>query len=143
MEPNIKDAAIRKIYLTYLDMAEHSMTSSQYGTAVSNFINAVIAGAELHRNWNPVTESVDGMIDYTFDDEIPAGVGDYLTVPREELDGYEDVIEDILYHATVRLDLLDLTMDDFGSVTTMLDRVNDLVTYSTEWDANTGTLNGV
>lgn len=143
MEPNIRDAAIREIYLTKQEMARQSMTSSEYGTAVSNFINAVLAGAELHRNWNPIGETIDGMIDYTEDDEIPAGTGQFMNVTREELDGFEEVIEEILYLATVRLDLLDLTMDDFGSAEMMLDRVEDLVTYSTEWNSDRGTLAGM
>lgn len=143
MEPNIRDAAIREIYLTKQEMARQSMTSSEYGTAVSNFINAVLAGAELHRNWNPIGETIDGMIDYTEDDEIPAGTGQFMNVTREELDGFEEVIEEILYIATVRLDLLDLTMDDFGSAEMMLDRVEDLVTYSTEWNSDRGTLTGL
>lgn len=133
--PEKLDRVIRAVAESAEILSGTSIADPEYRERARQFVKDVTVAASQHRNWNPLMISIDGMIDYSMDDELPAN---YRTpaVERDDYTGYEDCVEELFYLTTV-VNLDAFKISDVYLIEKMMD-VGSLFSYSTQWDIDRG-----
>lgn len=133
-------AAIKAIYDAKGVLYKVTVGTPEYFAAVDVFEAAVKDFARLHRNWNEVAGEPDGMFDYTYDDEAPAGAKPPV-VGRADLTTLEELSEEMLY-GTRNANLKAPSLLTLGAWDTLMNDLSDLVTYHPNFNERNGEIDG-
>lgn len=117
-------------------LSDTTITDPAYVERAQSLVKAVTAAAAQHRNWNPVMESIDGMIDYEAEGEYPVGFRQ-PAIDRDDYTGYEECVEELFYRTTI-VNLEKFKIQDVFTIGTILNGVGELSSYSTDWNPDRG-----
>lgn len=134
--PQNLDLVIRAVAKSAETLNETSIVDPKYRKRARKFKEAAVKAASQHRNWNPVMNSIDGMIDFEAEGEFPVGYRE-PAIDRNDYTGYEECVEEFFYLTTI-VNLEEFKIQEAHTISRMMDEVGSLYTYSTQWDTDHG-----